>query len=47
VGQSAVKVSKKEFPEWCPSGKEFTRGDYLRCIWSHLLAGSGAAQPGT
>lgn len=46
VGQSAVKVSKKEFPEWCPAGQEFTRGDYLRCVWSHLLSGIGAAQPG-
>jgi hypothetical protein len=46
VGQSAVRVSKKEFPEWCPAGKEFTRGDYLRCVWSHLLSGSHSAQPG-
>jgi len=37
AGLSEVKVSKKEFPEWCPAGKEFTRGDYLRGVWWNLL----------
>lgn len=38
VGQSALRVSKKEFPAWTPPGKEFARGDYLRCVWWNLLS---------
>lgn len=46
VGNSAIKVSKKEFPEWCPASKEFSRSDYLRTVWKHLLdkAHSGIAK---
>ncbi|MGH9842987.1 MAG: hypothetical protein ACREEM_29975 [Blastocatellia bacterium] len=42
AGGSEVRVSKKEFPEWRPEGNEFTRGDYLRCVWQNLLARSVA-----
>lgn len=34
-GQSTVKVSTAEFGQWCPPGT-FTRGEYLRLVWSHL-----------
>lgn len=37
LGNSDLRVSKKEFPEWCPPGKEFTRADYLRYVWWHLI----------
>lgn len=37
LGNSEIRVSKKEFPEWCPPGKEFTRADYLRYVWWHLI----------
>jgi hypothetical protein len=35
-GRSQVKVSTIQFGEWCPDRKDFTRGEYLRMIWSNL-----------
>lgn len=37
LGQSSLKVSTVEFGEWCPSGDQFSRGEYLRYVWSHLF----------
>jgi hypothetical protein len=37
AGNSEIKVSKKEFPDWVPAGKEFSRGEYLRYVWWHLI----------
>jgi len=37
LGSSTLKISTKEFGEYSPIGNEFTRGEYLRCIWSELL----------
>jgi hypothetical protein len=40
LGQSSIKVSTVEFGEWCPPGGQFSRGDYLRYIWSQLFTRS-------
>ena len=37
LGASSLKVSAFEFGEWCPPGDQFTRGEYLRHVWSHLF----------
>jgi hypothetical protein len=37
LGNSTIKVSTIEFGEWCPPGETFTRGEYLRLVWSNLL----------
>ena len=37
LGHSRLKISTKEFGEYAPPGTEFTRGEYLRCIWNELL----------
>jgi hypothetical protein len=45
LGRSTLKISTKEFGEYAPKGNEFTRGEYLRCIWNELLKrASGEAQ---
>jgi hypothetical protein len=38
LGHSSVRVSTREFGGWCPPGTEFSRGSYLRQVWSLLLA---------
>jgi len=38
LGQSSLKVSSVEFGELCPPGDQFSRGEYLRHVWSHLFA---------
>jgi hypothetical protein len=35
LGNSTMKVSTAEFGQWSPKGT-FTRGEYLRLVWSHL-----------
>lgn len=37
-GQSSLKVSTVEFGKWAPQGDQFTRGEYLRHLWSQLYA---------
>jgi hypothetical protein len=37
LGQSSLKVSTFEFGEWSPPGDQFSRGEYLRYIWSQLF----------
>jgi hypothetical protein len=37
LGQSQLKVSTFEFGEWSPPGDQFSRGEYLRHVWSHLF----------
>jgi hypothetical protein len=37
LGNSSVKVSTVEFGEWCPPIGQFTRGEYLRFVWSQLF----------
>ena len=37
LGQSSLKVSTVEFGEWSPPADQFTRGEYLRFIWSNLF----------
>jgi hypothetical protein len=37
LGNSSIKVSTFEFGAWSPAGDQFTRGEYLRFIWSHLF----------
>jgi len=38
LGDSALRVSTFDFGAWCPETAEFTRGEYLRLVWSNLLA---------
>lgn len=38
LGNSSIRVSTFEFGEWCPESADFTRGGYLRLVWSRLLA---------
>lgn len=40
LGHSMLKVSTVEFGEWHPPGNQFSRGDYLRYVWSNLFARS-------
>lgn len=37
LGESSIKVSAEEFGEWIPKEENFTRGDYLRVVWSNLF----------
>jgi hypothetical protein len=38
LGDSALRVSTFDFGAWCPESADFTRGEYLRLVWSNLLA---------
>lgn len=38
LGSSSIRVSTFEFGEWCPDTADFTRGEYLRLVWSQLYA---------
>ncbi|HRI05260.1 MAG TPA: hypothetical protein PLL77_16100 [Pyrinomonadaceae bacterium] len=38
LGNSAAKFTTQNFGKWCPEGDQFTRGDYLRHVWSKLSA---------
>jgi hypothetical protein len=40
LGHSSLKVSTVEFGDWSPPGGQFTRGEYLRYVWSQLFARS-------
>jgi hypothetical protein len=40
LGHSSLKVSTFQFGEWCPPGGQFSRGEYLRFIWSQLFTRS-------
>lgn len=36
LGRSRINVSTKQFGKWCPANTAFTRGEYLRFVWSNL-----------
>lgn len=36
LGESSINVSAIEFGKWCPAGDQFTRGAYLRHVWTQL-----------
>lgn len=38
LGNSSIRVSTFEFGDWCPETADFTRGEYLRLVWSQLFA---------
>lgn len=38
LGNSSIRVSTFEFGDWCPATADFTRGEYLRLVWSNLYA---------
>lgn len=38
LGNSALKLTTFDFNKLCQLGKGFTRGEYLRHMWSHLFA---------
>lgn len=37
LGNSAVKFTTNDFGKWCPPGDQFTRGEYLRYVWSEIF----------
>ena len=37
LGNSKVEARDEEFQKWGPDQPEFSRGDYLRFIWSSLI----------
>lgn len=37
LGRSAIKVSTVEFGKWSPVSDQFSRGEYLRHVWSRLF----------
>lgn len=45
LGNSSIRVSTFEFGDWCPESADFTRGSYLRSIWSKLLAKAQRRRP--
>jgi hypothetical protein len=38
LGDSSLRVSTFEFGAWCPETTDFSRGEYLRLVWSNLFA---------
>lgn len=38
LGRSSIKVSAIEFGKWSPGRPQFSRGEYLRFVWSNLFA---------
>jgi hypothetical protein len=45
LGDSSIRVSTFEFGEWCPESADFTRGGYLRLIWSNLFSRAQKRMP--
>lgn len=37
LGNSTAKFTTQGFGKWCPSGDQFTRGDYLRHVWMEIF----------
>jgi len=37
LGNSSIRVSTFDFGGWCPESSDFTRGEYLRMVWSNLF----------
>ncbi|MFN0141503.1 MAG: hypothetical protein ACKVQW_15635 [Pyrinomonadaceae bacterium] len=37
LGNSAAKFTTQNFGKWCPAGDQFTRGDYLRHVWTEIF----------
>ncbi len=37
LGASAVKFTTQDFGKWCPPGDQFTRGEYLRRVWTEIF----------
>lgn len=40
LGSSAVKFTTFDFGKWCPTGDQYTRGEYLRHVWSQIFTKS-------
>jgi hypothetical protein len=38
LGASLVKFTTQDFGKWCPAGDQFTRGDYVRNVWSEIYS---------
>lgn len=38
LGASLVKFTTQDFGKWCPPGDQFTRGDYVRTVWSEIYS---------
>jgi len=38
LGSTALKLTTFDFGKWCPEGDQFTRGEYLRFVWSQIYA---------
>jgi hypothetical protein len=36
LGDMALKLTTFDFGKWCPDGDQFSRGQYLRHVWSHI-----------
>lgn len=37
LGNSAAKFTTLDFGKWCPPGDQFTRGEYLRHVWTEIF----------
>lgn len=37
LGRSSATFTTLDFGKWCPSGDQFTRGEYLRHVWAEIL----------
>ncbi len=38
LGNSMIKLTTFDFGKWSPPGDQFSRGEYLRLVWSNLFA---------
>jgi hypothetical protein len=38
LGDTALKLTTFDFGKWCPAGNQFSRGEYLRFVWSQIYA---------
>lgn len=36
LGDTALKLTTFDFGKWCPEGDRFSRGEYLRFVWSQI-----------
>jgi len=38
LGTSSAKFTTVDFGKWCPPGDQFTRGEYLRRVWTEIFS---------
>src|ERR1044072_4201096 len=36
LGDTVLKLTTFDFGKWCPAGDQFSRGEYLRFVWSQI-----------